>query len=170
MTKEEFVRNRSWILRVIRSRCELTQTEEDYLNDLIEVLEQEPCDCISREEVCDYIAEFVNHEYATDRERELVKHIIGGIQHLPSIQPQPKTECSCEQIKWERDIAIEQLHELGYELGQKIEPCEDCISREEAKNCITRNEVRFRMIEELEALPSVQPKAKMEGSEKESEE
>jgi hypothetical protein len=35
------------------------------------------------------------------------------------------------------------------------EPCEDCISRAEAKNCITRNEVRFRMIEELEALPSV---------------
>lgn len=47
----------------------------------------EPCDCISREEVCDYIAEFVNHEYATDREREMVKNIIGGIQHLPSIQP-----------------------------------------------------------------------------------
>jgi hypothetical protein len=53
---------------------------------------KEPCeDCISREEVCDYIAEFVNHEYATDREREMVEHIIGGIQHLPSIQPKPKT-------------------------------------------------------------------------------
>lgn len=49
-------------------------------------------DCISREEVCDYIAEFVNHEYATDRERELVKHIIGGIQHLPSIQPKTELE------------------------------------------------------------------------------
>ena len=48
-------------------------------------------DCISREEVCDYIAEFVNHEYATDREREMVKHIIGGIQHLPSVRPKPKT-------------------------------------------------------------------------------
>ena len=53
--------------------------------------EKEPCDCISREEVCDYIAEFVNHEYATDRERELVKNIIGGIQHLPSIQPKTET-------------------------------------------------------------------------------
>lgn len=52
----------------------------------------EPCDCISREEVCEYIAEFVNHEYATDRERELVKHIIGGIQHLPSIQPKTELE------------------------------------------------------------------------------
>lgn len=49
-------------------------------------------DCISREEVCDYIAEFVNHEYATDRERELVKNIIGGIQHLPSIQPKTELE------------------------------------------------------------------------------
>lgn len=67
----------------------------ELLFEAIEALEQEPTtkenlvveDCISREEVCDYIAEFVNHEYATDRERELVKHIIGGIQHLPSIQP-----------------------------------------------------------------------------------
>lgn len=55
--------------------------------------EKEPCeDCISREEVCDYIAEFVNHEYATDRERELVKHIIGGIQHLPSVRPKTELE------------------------------------------------------------------------------
>ena len=34
-----------------------------------------------------------------------------------------------DQVKWERDVAIEQLKELGYVLGQKIEPCEDCISR-----------------------------------------
>lgn len=27
---------------------------------------------------------------------------------------------SFEQIIWERDIAIEQLHELGYNLGEKI--------------------------------------------------
>ena len=48
----------------------------------------EPCEnCISREEVCKYIAEFVNHEYATDRECEMVELIISGIQHLPSIQP-----------------------------------------------------------------------------------
>lgn len=28
-----------------------------------------------------------------------------------------------EQVMWERDTAIEQLRELGYELGQKIEKC-----------------------------------------------
>lgn len=25
-----------------------------------------------------------------------------------------------DQVRWERDIAIEQLHELGYELGENI--------------------------------------------------
>lgn len=37
-----------------------------------------------------------------------------------------------EQVMWERDVAIGQLKELGYELGQKIEPCDDLISREAA--------------------------------------
>lgn len=27
---------------------------------------------------------------------------------------------SFEQINWERDLAIAQLHELGYQLGEKI--------------------------------------------------
>jgi len=35
-----------------------------------------------------------------------------------------------QQVCKERDIAIEQLHELGYELGQKIEPCDDVVSRQ----------------------------------------
>jgi len=35
-----------------------------------------------------------------------------------------------QQVCKERDIAIEQLHELGYELGQKIEPCNDAINRQ----------------------------------------
>lgn len=30
-----------------------------------------------------------------------------------------------EQVMWERDVATEQLKELGYELGSKVEPCED---------------------------------------------
>lgn len=36
-----------------------------------------------------------------------------------------------EQVKWERDVALEQLKELGYGLGEKIRTDEDCISREE---------------------------------------
>lgn len=41
------------------------------------------------------------------------------------------------QVMWERDIAIEQLNELGYELGQKIEPCDDVVSRDAVLMCIT---------------------------------
>ena len=35
------------------------------------------------------------------------------------------------QIKWERDTAINQLQQLGYGLGEKVEPCVDCVSRKE---------------------------------------
>ena len=45
-------------------------------------------DLISREKVCDYIAEFINHEYSTDAECEMVDLMIKGIQHMPSVKPQ----------------------------------------------------------------------------------
>lgn len=48
-------------------------------------------DLISREAVCDYIAEFINHEYSTQSECEMVDSMIDGIQHMPSIKPQQKT-------------------------------------------------------------------------------
>ena len=41
-----------------------------------------------------------------------------------------------KQVAWERDIAIQQLHELGYEFGQKIEP-------------ITKNDLGVRKFEEI---------------------
>lgn len=41
------------------------------------------------------------------------------VRKLPPVQPKSKTECSCDQIKWERDMAIAQLNELGYGLGEK---------------------------------------------------
>jgi len=45
-----------------------------------------------------------------------------------------------EQIMWERNVAIEQLKELGYELGQKIDLCEDVISREAAIKALLEHE------------------------------
>lgn len=33
----------------------------------------------------------------------------------------PSVETDYAQIKWERDIALQQLHELGYSLGEKIQ-------------------------------------------------
>lgn len=65
-----------------------------------------------------------------------------------------------EQVMWERDTAIEQLRKLGYELGQKVEPCEDCVSRQAVidivkKNCIPLEPI---IIKHLEDLPPVLPK------------
>lgn len=39
-------------------------------------------------------------------------------------------------MAWERDIAIEQLHELGYEFGQKIKPTDKIESHESEDDII----------------------------------
>lgn len=49
------------------------------------------------------------------------------------------------------DIAIKLLEQ---------QPCDDCISREEAINCVTLNEFRYRIVEDIKTLPSVTPKEK----------
>ena len=54
---------------------------------------------------------------------KMYKKVIDTIEN--HIISRPITTVSLEvykQVAWERDIAIEQLHELGYEFGQKIEP------------------------------------------------
>lgn len=35
----------------------------------------------------------------------------------------------------------------------KAQPCEDCISREEAINCVTSNEFRYKIVEDIKTLP-----------------
>ena len=71
----------------------------------------------------------------------------------------------CEQIKWERDVAISQLKELGYGLGEKIRSDEDCISRAETKRIVDFYKEQidgiFRVNESIDNLPSVQPKTKV---------
>ena len=53
--------------------------------------------------------------------------VASNIHALPSAQPDTR---SLEQIKWERDIAIQQLKDLGYSLGEKIRTDGDTISRQ----------------------------------------
>lgn len=72
-----------------------------------------------------------------------------------------------EQIKWERDVAIEQLKELGYGLGEKIRTSEDCISREyilsKAHCCcddFADDEPCCVDVDDIKNAPSVQPTAK----------
>lgn len=68
-----------------------------------------------------------------------------------------------KQVIAERDIAIQQLKELGYEFGEKIEQdfCGDLISRQAVEEII--NDIRdcisvegyWAIIERLKRLPSV---------------
>ena len=73
-----------------------------------------------------------------------------------------------EQILWERDIAIQQLKDLGYGLGEKPRECDDCVSREAVINTImpycsdddgsTENLDDLRnVLDDIESLPSVYP-------------
>ena len=78
---------------VYGDECYSIAEYQDAKTMAIKALEQEPCeDAISRNAVCDYIAEFVNNEYSTQTECDMVDYMIDGIQHLPSVNPQePKT-------------------------------------------------------------------------------
>lgn len=85
-----------------------------------------------------------------------------------------------KQVARERDVAIQQLHELGYEFGQKIEPTTkndsgvDYISREQALRELKesaehhandrREEVLLRRDRDIiRALPSVTPQEPRKG-------
>ena len=83
-------------------------------------------------------------------------------------------------VKKERDIAIGQLHELGYEFGEKIRSSNDCISREAVIDIIdfedkwlfdanghnANTKIAFSGLKSrVKALPSVTPKAESEGEE-----
>lgn len=73
-----------------------------------------------------------------------------------------------EQVIWERDVAIGQLEKLGYGLGQKVEPCDDAVSRkavdELSKELVhtTRDKADFlcNFWEGLQKLPPVTPQKK----------
>ena len=78
-----------------------------------------------------------------------------------------------DQIKWERDIAIEQLKQLGYSLGeQPREPDSDLISRRAAIEALDKrfDNVPMELTGEILLLRSAlrkMPSAKMEGIRKE---
>lgn len=112
-------------------------------------------DCISRKEVCDYIAEFVNHEYATDREREMIKHIIGGIQHLPSIQPTAKENLVVEDCI-SRAEAIKALNcKISGSIKSDIDLSKYKREFQEFANMILNAQEKA-----IQALPPVTPKPK----------
>ena len=64
-----------------------------------------------------------------------------------------------DQYKWERDIAIQQLKDLGYGFGEKPKADGDTISRQEAIDIVrdidTKREV-YDALDELRRLPSAE--------------
>lgn len=54
---------------------------------------------------------------------EFGQNVCYGSKLWPLFKHISMLETSYEQIAWECDIAIEQLHELGYELGENIKRC-----------------------------------------------
>jgi hypothetical protein len=110
MTREEAI---DYLKRSLAIECE--DDDIRYHNEILEftikALEQEPCeDAISRAQALSDCADWYGYGYRDNTFYKLLKD-------MPPVTP--KTECSCEQIKWERDMAIEQLKELGYGLGEK---------------------------------------------------
>lgn len=103
------------------------------------------------------------NDYWDEMETPTIDGYINVIKTVPSAEPCKDTISRgvFEQVRWERDIAIEQLHELGYELGQKIEPCEDAISREavlkiQAKYAEHMGATKFwQMRDDIKTLQSV---------------
>ena len=64
-----------------------------------------------------------------DEVRKIIKNETSRIGEMSEKQTDRVSKSVVEQIKWERDIAIEQLEDLGYELGEKPRTDGDLISR-----------------------------------------
>ena len=77
-------------------------------------------------DACKAAIEFIEkHQYVHNKCKKCIE--------FSEFKKQPN---SLEQIIWERDTAINQLKELGYGFGERIEKCDDYISREETLNKI----------------------------------
>ena len=73
---------------------------------------KEPNDCISRQDAIDLWV-WGN----TDKSKDAKVVHVEDIEALPSADVVDKALYN--QIRWERNVALEQLNELGYELGEK---------------------------------------------------
>lgn len=112
-------------------------------------------DLIDRQDAIDTVTRYCN-QYD-------LRELLADIEVLPSAEAVLKG--TYEQVRWERDTALEQLKELGYSLGEKPRKS-DLISRQKAINtaekmysvCDTGNITDYKdlVIEALEVLPSAE--------------
>ena len=90
-------------------------------------------------------------------------------QAIKALEQQPCDDCVSlevyKQVVWERDIAIEQLKELGYEFGEKIRTSDDCVSRQAVIKALNHHwlsgscsrRIIDEQIDKVKALPPVTP-------------
>ena len=122
-----------------------------------DALSQEPCKDIEE------IAEVIKCDADAETKCKMISNILTAKPHYFKVSQEPTSEMvhveTLHQIMWERDIAIEQLHELGYEWGQKIEPCDDAISRQAVLD-IVNSDWKYEGLEtDIASLPSVTQKS-----------
>ena len=96
-----------------------------------DVRENRTSDAVSREaaeerlgEICEKYHQTYGDDYGCGFGYELYH----AFDDLPSVTPDAVSLGVFEQVKWERDVAIEQLKELGYGFGEK--PRNDTVSME----------------------------------------
>ena len=96
--------------------------------------------------------------------KAVLSDVMESVNELETLEQEPTSEMvhveTLRQVMWERDIAIGQLKELGYSFGQKIEPCDDAISRNDMMDAIghgtTYTSEELQRI--IQNLPPVNPK------------
>ena len=75
-------------------------------------------DLISRQAAIDEVIAWLRDRMENNKNG---KPLTDRLRELPSAQPEHPSRALIEQIRWERDLAIGQLEELGYGLGEKIQ-------------------------------------------------
>lgn len=86
-----------------------------------------------------------------------------ALNRIKALEREPFKNAYIQAAK-ERDIAIEQLNELGYSWGEKIRPCEktvsvqDCINAIENTDCELSPQAWEEITSNIMSLSSVTPK------------
>ena len=155
MTNEQAIK----IIKGRNFRCVecIDRSEEccEALDMAIQSLEYTDCDLINRDALLEKMwSDF--YKLQEEHEKEQGYEYIGtkrcleqnGFEcALKTVINFPKSEQTdgdlisksvLDQIKWERDVAISQLHDLGYELGEKPRTDGDLISRQAVIDLLNR--------------------------------
>jgi hypothetical protein len=141
-------------------KCDLMMPSKEPILEAYEMaikaLKQQTCeDAVSRQVVLEIIRDF---GYKNDHEEMLINE---RIKALPSVNPQ-YTEAEIQKMQEMEQAEIQK----AYELGTKMQPCEDCISRQAVLDVIDdidkttcMNEYHV-IVDAIDKLPSVNPQPK----------